>query len=223
MENDCVDTASAYIYAELLLNIRQISFIASLPSESNETTALLVFSDRRFLSLEHNGETARLQLPAPVRDGFCPRISTRSKEISLRLPIADETATRIGPSLIDRASTFPWTALGMREDAQIACRSCQLLLVKDSVKTWKDLPSENWAEMMDFWHCHKPAAEDTPDHKATGPEKGYGAANSIGPTVGVALVDTMYIHLFRKDCNATLGNSLREPKVSLSFFFFLLS
>ena len=24
------------------------------------------------------------------------------------------------------------------------------------VRSWKDLPSENWAEMMDFWHCHRP-------------------------------------------------------------------
>ncbi|KAL8749718.1 MAG: hypothetical protein Q9184_006697 [Pyrenodesmia sp. 2 TL-2023] len=116
-------------------------------------------------------------------------------------------------ALIDSASNFVWTASWMRQDTQVACQSCQSLLVKDSVKTWKDLPSENWAEMMDFWHCHKPDTEDPLDHKATGPLKGYGAANGIGPTAGVALVDAMYIHLLLKDCNVTLTDSPKGPKV----------
>lgn len=29
---------------------------------------------------------------------------------------------------------------------------------------WKDLPSGNWAEMMDFWHCHKPDPEGGHEH-----------------------------------------------------------
>lgn len=217
-----MNTISIYIYAELLLNIRQISASALLPSESNETTSLTLSSDRNFLSLEHNGETARLRLPAPVRDGFGPRASPGStRNISLRLPIAEETAVRIGSTLIYSASSSVWTASWMRQNTQIACQSCQSLLVKESVKTWKDLPSENWAEMMDFWHCHKPDTEDSLG-KATGPQKGYGAANGIGPTAGVALVDAMYLHLLHPDCNVTLRDIPTGPKVSLFSLFFLL-
>lgn len=62
--------------------------------------------------------------------------------------------------------------------AQFKCKSCESKLISsETITTWKALPSETWAEMMDFWHCHKPsddgghnhshAHSDVPDSKTT--------------------------------------------------------
>lgn len=41
------------------------------------------------------------------------------------------------------------------------CSHCHKTLIQESqVQQLNDLPSESWAEMMDFWHCHKPS-DDT--------------------------------------------------------------
>jgi hypothetical protein len=56
------------------------------------------------------------------------------------------------------------------------------------IKAWKDLPSENWAEMMEFWHCHKPEDDHGKDHEHL-TSKGYGARSMIGAQLGVGFVD----------------------------------
>lgn len=212
---DCRSPASICVYAELLLNIRQITVLASFPSQCNETTAVTVSSNRNSLSIVHEGHSVDLRLPALVRDGVFANIDSRgTKDISLRLPITEEG---ISSSQNDTASNFFWTASWMTSDTQVACRFCQALLVKKSVQTWKDLPSENWAEMMDFWHCHKPDTQDSPDHEHESTRKGYGAGNSIQPTAGVALVDAMYFHLLRKDCNVMFCGSSEDLKVRAIF------
>lgn len=41
------------------------------------------------------------------------------------------------------------------------CKVCNNTLIStETITTWKALPSETWAEMMDFWHCHKPSDDD---------------------------------------------------------------
>ncbi|KAI4086380.1 MAG: hypothetical protein LQ344_007605 [Seirophora lacunosa] len=186
-----------YIYAELLPNIGQITVIAALPSDSNDTTAVTLSSDRESLSVAHGGQFANLKLPASVRDGFVPGIDVKStRNVSLRLPIAHI------PNEIDRLELGDalWSASSMTPYTQVACRYCHAPIVKESVETWKDLPSDNWAEMMDFWHCHKPDTDHSPESEHNCFHKGYGAASSIEPTPGVALVDIMCFHLLQADC-----------------------
>ncbi|KAL8735873.1 MAG: hypothetical protein Q9181_002651 [Wetmoreana brouardii] len=100
----------------------------------------------------------------------------------------------------------------MSPETRIACRACQALLVKESVQNWKDLPSENWAEMMDFWHCHKPDTDDVFAHQTSGVHKGYGAANSIEPTAGIGLVDITCLLMMQQDCNVMYGESSTTGK-----------
>lgn len=70
--------------------------------------------------------------------------------------------------------------------------------------TWRDLPSENWAEMMEFWHCHKP---DVPVGEKGGEEggdntlKGYGANTRMMAQKGVGKVDLTYFLLDSEDCS----------------------
>jgi hypothetical protein len=49
--------------------------------------------------------------------------------------------------------------------AHFQCKCCKSKLISlEIIATWKALPSETWAEMMDFWHCHKPSDDDGHNH-----------------------------------------------------------
>ncbi|CAR23024.1 putative polyadenylation protein [Lachancea thermotolerans CBS 6340] len=47
------------------------------------------------------------------------------------------------------------------EEFQLRCKDCEscVLAKKDCVQI-NEMPSEFWAELMDYWHCHKPASSD---------------------------------------------------------------
>lgn len=55
---------------------------------------------------------------------------------------------------------------------------------------WKDLPSENWAEMMEFWHCHKPEPHNHQSHEHLA-DRGYGANAGISAQDAVGFIDIM--------------------------------
>ena len=208
--------SSISIYAELLLNIRQITVQVLLPSDRVETTSINLSSERDSLTVFHSGQIAEIRLPAAVRQGFVPGVDPRSvRELSLRLPVADKAVDELRSIELSGVSDPIWSASSLSSNARIACRACQALLVKDSVNIWKDLPSEDWAEMMDFWHCHKPETDDSVSHH-DGLQKGYGAASSIEPTAGTGLLDTMYVLLVRDDAHALLDES--STALQVSFF-----
>ncbi|KAL8641571.1 MAG: hypothetical protein Q9226_008617 [Calogaya cf. arnoldii] len=194
------------IYAELLLNIRQITVVASLPSAYNNATRVTLSEDRQSLSVIHDGRNTTIRLPAPVRSEIHPTVAPGSTTaLSFRLPIMDEDANTMTSTDYTHAPKSLWSAASMGPMATVACRFCRTLLVKEQVRSWKDLPSENWAEMMDFWHCHKPDTDDDVCHKQDAGRKGYGAASSIRPTDGVGLVDVTSLHLTQGDCNVTIS------------------
>jgi hypothetical protein len=75
---------------------------------------------------------------------------------------------------------------------------------------WKDLPSENWAEMMDFWHCNKPdihepnessARESHLDGAGSVASKGYGADTKFAARITVGFVDITTFLLTNSDCS----------------------
>ena len=206
------------IYAELLLNIRQITVVVSLPSPYNDATNVRLSDDRRSLSVIHDGRHMTVRLPAPVRHVPNPTVAPGStRALSFRLPILDEASYKVS-STNDGHGTKSLSAASMGPTTQVACRFCHTLLVREQVKIWKDLPSENWAEMMDFWHCHKPDTDDSATQKQDGGRKGYGAASSIRPTSATGLVDIISFHLVQQDCNVTVTEDLMALKVSCFYF-----
>ena len=99
------------------------------------------------------------------------------------------------------SNLMPWSAAELDQDVAMVCRQCHAsLLPPRRPFVWKDLPSEHWAEMMEFWHCHKPH-----DHSsgATNPElakKGYSASNRIAARTGCGLIDLSSFLLATADC-----------------------
>lgn len=167
------------------------------------------------------------------------------KEYSFRMQVdKDEQPHMAKEEFAD--GFIPWTATDMTPSTGVRCRACGLVILDPSGPprsdvtgsspsrgwVWKDLPSGNWAEMMDFWHCHKPHNPDHDHGNEKGLDqnsvvKGYGAANQVVATPGTVLVDVPSFLVMEADCkglkkvrNITfprLRLRLRYPVMSLLF------
>lgn len=185
------------LYAELLLNIRQVTILVTLPTISNDTTRIELSPDRRSLTTFHDGQRATVDLPCQAASSSVITTSaSKKKEHSFRLPIANHNLAGNGENN-DALCIWPASALSSR--TEIACRMCKNLVVKDGIASWKDLPSEHWAEMMDFWHCHKPHVKED-SLGADSASKGYAASNGCIPKPGIGFVDDLHLLLSSKDC-----------------------
>jgi hypothetical protein len=97
----------------------------------------------------------------------------------------------------------PWSAKYLGKETEFVCRGCGSEIVKKgSIGTWRDLPSENWAEMMDFWHCHKPEVPGGHVEQSAA-NRGYGANTKFTPTPGIGFVDLTSFLLADTDCQNT--------------------
>lgn len=192
------------IYAELLSNIRQVSVGCSLQKESSSSTNAVVSSDGLTFSLSHDGVKRSVQLPGRVVAPSKLSSAQRGpKSLAWRLPIAPSTiAANVRPAMEDQS--VPWSASDLEPGSAVSCRACNAKLVKQgALEVWKDLPSENWAEMMEFWHCHKPHDHHKHDDGALA-HKAYGANSRIAAQHGVGFVDLTSFLISRED----LGDSV---------------
>ena len=183
------------IYAEYLLNIRQVTVYATLPTPTTKDTSVSVTSEGRTLELRHDGEFVMIQLPAKVHDDAHSKdLKIGSKDLSFRFKVAlgDQSQSLIKEDNSKRL------AADLEEGTQVACLKCAATLV-DAITQWKDLPSWGWADMMDFWHCHKPSMPHSQDVLAAD-NKGYAAGNTIGPAAGVGLLDVSHFLLHPSNC-----------------------
>ncbi|KAK4247425.1 ubiquitin-conjugating enzyme E2-binding protein [Corynascus novoguineensis] len=208
------------LYAELLANIRQISLAATLPSPCDASTQVVVSADCKSVVLKHRNSTHTLTLPAKTSLG--PTVlpiqekQSGSKSLEWRLPL-DVASLPVS----NQADCMPWSATDLGTGSGVACRRCGSDIVRPgSVTVWKDLPSENWAEMMEFWHCHKPDHHHH-DHDAKNGKaaeenlatRGYGASSAISAQKGVGFVDLTTLLFDEADCET----------VTVSFFNFRTS
>lgn len=203
------------IYSELLPNIRQLSIIAVLPTPSNASTKAKLSPIGDHFVLHHNGITTSFELPGRAAlDAMLQKPAIGDKELSWRLHIGSMSVAR--PFELP-SNEAPWSAASLSDDVKFSCRDCgNVVLERGSMKAWKDLPSENWAEMMDFWHCHKPDVPHAHGDEQTQPDKGYGPASRFAATPGVGFVDLTTLLLSEEDC---IGIQVGYPLLRFPFLF----
>lgn len=192
------------IYAELLSFIGQISVTASLATATNSETRAEIVDNGSVIHFHHDGCTKSMKLPAPVaQSASLPLPQSASQQVSWRLPTATKASRSSAISLENQA--LPWNAVDIKPATSVKCRSCTSTIVKNgTIGVWKDLPSENWAEMMEFWHCHKPHDhEEHPDEEHLA-NRGYGASNAISAQSSVGFVDITSFVFAEEDCNGLL-------------------
>ncbi|RSM13330.1 hypothetical protein CEP52_001888 [Fusarium oligoseptatum] len=194
------------IYAELLSNIRQVSVVASLSSPPDSSTKAEISNEGRRLQVTHQGQTESISLPAQVALTTALPVSTNGHPaLSWRLPVSPAEARPAHFSLENQA--LPWTSIDIETGSRIGCRNCDNEFVtQDTIKAWKDLPSENWAEMMEFWHCHKPHDHDQQDPESLA-SKGYGANHAISAQSGIGFVDLTSFLFTEFDCKGVKYSS----------------
>ena len=194
---------SIHIYAEHLINIRTLTIQVSLPTSSDGSTALSL--DGSILSLSHQGETAKITLPVSIPDSERVKLSVppaSSTNLSFRMRF-DDTSPRDSQSA---ETVIPWTATSLSHEVELQCKICHAeILPHRQIQVWKDLPSEGWAEMMEFWHCHKP--NEPHDHEHQTDKKGYSADSMLAITPSVGLVNATSFVLAADDCkNIKVGH-----------------
>ncbi|KAL1961794.1 hypothetical protein VTN77DRAFT_1044 [Rasamsonia byssochlamydoides] len=172
-----------------------------------------------------------------VKDDVDTAAGTR-REFSFRLPEDQDEGVDMAPNNGLQDDDFvPWTAEDMSACTALHCRFCSRVVLggtrtkiqttsEDAASgwTWKDLPSGNWAEMMDFWHCHKPDPhEHEPEHEREQQEtaedrtasiKGYGAASQVVATPGTILVDVASFLVAEVDCQGLKKSEVAAPTSS---------
>lgn len=206
------------LYAELLRNLNQVSVFIDLPTPvtPGSNTYLELADLGSSLTLHHGSDEQQqrwdisLQLPSRVQP--LPKSSTLlhipvgTTSWSLKLPVlvlpgGDSDSGR-------EANYVPWSAPELNSlQLGFSCARCHVaVLQRDRIKSWKDLPSENWAEMMDFWHCHKPHGKgedmEKDERLMMAKEKSIGRGGTGGfvPTQGVGLVGLTYFLVNKVDC-----------------------
>lgn len=187
------------IYAELLPSIRQVSVAASLPLEPGVAPQAQVFADGSRIGIRQGRNAKDLLLPGTVTaPPVLPVPSAPTKSLSWRLPLAASHPSP-GPLGHDHYPTPPWSAADLESGSPVACRQCGNAVVPaGAISSWKDLPSENWAEMMEFWHCHKPEPHDHQDHEHLA-DRGYGANAGITTQATVGFIDIMSLVFAESD------------------------
>ncbi|KAJ4287960.1 hypothetical protein N0V90_011975 [Kalmusia sp. IMI 367209] len=208
-----MNESSITLYAELLLHARTVSFYASLRTVHTRETKAKLASDGRSITVSHEGESATIRLPMQVEGGGDAALSLPasppSKSLTLRLQIEEKEGSDMLGTLRSeerKANLVPWdgASLDQMKAVTIHCKSCQgVIIPKDVIQEWRDLPNENWAEMMDFWHCHKPDEHHLHDHTNEDAikRKGYAAGNRLEAAEGVGFVDLASFLLKEQDCN----------------------
>jgi len=210
-------TTTPLLYAELLRNLRQVNVFVDLPTPAASTTRLSLDKRGSSLSLHHESaahkwdislplpSVVKTPLPAPSSPNLpplsiSPGATAWSKPLSLLH--GDTSVRQEGDD-----NHVPWSAPELNSlHPAFNCVHCGAeLLSEGKIKIWKDLPRHNWAEMMDFWHCHKPHQKgDTERDKAVKKRlaRGTRSGGGIGGFValeGVGLVDLTFFLVNRRD------------------------
>lgn len=188
---------ATHVYAEHLINIRTLTIQVSLPSPSGQDTAISAHGN--VLSLSHRGETSSVTLPisSPAQDARLSIPPVPSKDLNFRVRLADTGSLQDSPS---SETVIPWTAATLSPQVELQCNNCHaVVLQRAKIQTWKDLPSEGWAEMMEFWHCHKP--NEPHNHEQQTDKKGYSAESTLAISPSVGLVNATSFILAAEDCN----------------------
>lgn len=212
------------LYAEFLGNIGQVSLHASLQTYKNEETKVFITSDQRTITVHHDGETAHLFLPVKVSGTAEVTIPVQqAKELSVRLRV--DEALPDAPRVTELVDETYWPASTLGKKTQLKCQTCNSeILQPNKEMVWKDLPSENWAELMDYWHCHKPHFEHDSETVTNGAaRKGYSASSRILAKEGIGLVDVSSFLLSAVDCiNIQVRNSFLSVSISAVQHLFYL-
>ncbi|KAK0256388.1 hypothetical protein LTR91_020430 [Friedmanniomyces endolithicus] len=209
-----------HLYAEHLQNIRTLSIQASLSTVSNQATKATLSADGHYLTVEHEGEKVAIRLPVSLGshgDATLTIPAAPTKDLTFRLNVGQkpETHDALSNSVHKPENIIPWMAGELTPETAVSCATCHAEIVRSGqIRQWKDLPSEGWAEMMDFWHCHKPDEPHDHAHEAENVSRGFAANSRLTVRPGMGLVGPMDFLFAAEDCSELEVRPCDSRKVS---------
>jgi hypothetical protein len=161
----------------------------------------------RFTITCGSSTSAELDLPVPtITRKIDVKVQSGHFELKLSTPSAHGSIVPISEPL----PLLDASQLSASSPTSFICASCSLPLVQSSkIRSYMDLPSEHWEELVDAWMCHT----DQSLHEQVA-KRGRG----FWPGTGQALIGGSYI-LFEE--SSVVKNNLypaEQPKVSAFIF-----
>lgn len=206
------------VYAELLPHISDISISLTLPDRDEDASSgniLKLLPSRQDILISYHDQKGSLRLPAralpnnaelrphTLKRATGERVASNVTSYSLKTDTSIQSLAPFDPSDIP----IPWTGKVMSAETRIRCRTCETPFFEPSGSNemaWKDLPSADWAELMDIWHCHKPDSHEDEDKQRgdseTAAAKGYGAENQTVCRDNTVLVDALHFYPTEASC-----------------------
>ncbi|KAK9460195.1 ubiquitin-conjugating enzyme E2-binding protein [Lipomyces oligophaga] len=183
-------------YAELLPRVSFISVtispIDAVPSHITRLNSRKVF----FKESATDPTSSSFQLPGPVAPDTS--LSLRSyAEVANNVLTLRLKAARQAEDEDIRDQKPPLMSSDLQLGLPLDCRTCQNHILRKEVK-FLDMPSENWYELMDYWHCHKP--DDPCGHHANQPL----SRDILKPKKEICLVGLLYILVSRDEVEGVL-------------------
>jgi hypothetical protein len=234
---------SMTVFASRLRNLHTLSLLLILdppPQNLDLSNDVLLTTLTDSLSIEFHGIKQTIKLPCSSkllthtysrskvqfrRQISDPRNPSKTTELSATLPLNETLGTsRQDPETTENIT--PWPAETISRARGLSCRKCNTsLLLTESVSTWRNLPHDDWAEMMDLWHCHKPhtPTEEIGETIAFG--KGYSGANGglVRVQPGVGCAGSAYVLVSREDTELSVNVSpYPSPFRTLCGLFFYM-
>lgn len=171
----------SYYTAEYLKRISSISLIIytpfpqifcpkSLKFPYSGSTVSLIYSNHAAINitLPENFGTSNAYTSMDLTRESNPsyiKLSIKSENEKVRIAPHEIGGRKTGPKFYEKSVDQPiplnhteLSSIYNSGPISIQCINCGIDVIRPNlIMRWKALPSETWAEMMDFWHCHKPA------------------------------------------------------------------
>lgn len=180
-------------------HLPRIGIVSVVLEVDKDSIVVKDFSDLS-LTIQSSSLETVIPLPYQINKAVSPNVKYQNDECIIRFKTIDNSFL----SQMDRTSNFimsfshrcKWSRAELRSVFHFKCKFCDVVLLSnDDCEKLSDMPSEFWAELMDYWNCHKPF-EDSMKYKA------YKAKyNTLIPRIGELLIGDSFLLLNSKWLN----------------------
>ncbi|EMR11680.1 hypothetical protein PNEG_00117 [Pneumocystis murina B123] len=137
-----------FFIAEALSHIRVINLVLEFSENIYQPSSLKLFNTHS-IYIKSNEISEIIFLPDETEKDVSIQVNQQLNTLSIRLPLSNF-------SIKSLKEISPWSAVYIDPNSDFCCGFCLcFLLNKDQIKHWRNLPSDNWVDMMDYWVCCK--------------------------------------------------------------------
>ncbi|EGW33072.1 uncharacterized protein SPAPADRAFT_150678 [Spathaspora passalidarum NRRL Y-27907] len=160
-------------YTEYLPRLNSISVVLDVPKGFFiDVSTKIILKDPHQLSIQSSQTILDFKLPLPITKFSITNLALQNQVLSFKLVLPSIKPDDSSVSTFMNQLDQKWSCNDLKKTPksnnnhtfQFVCANCETPLIRSEMYTFKDMPSEYWYEMMDFWHCHKPESDHDHSH-----------------------------------------------------------